>query len=225
MAPPPRTIVRPQRSCRSTRRSTRAAATTPAPDGRVDRRCGATANRSGGPPSTLREPSRGRTPNLPAARCRTYSNACSATIASSDAPTKVGRSCSTPLQRMARTPLSTRPRGRDAEGVTTLVTTSNASVTSNPSTNRHDLDGLDARGSIYTGRSRLRALWTEWSVEVRVLSGAVGKPRKAGPRIGDRVTIQDQTGVVEDVRLNYTVLRTAEGRRLRRSPMIALRRR
>jgi small-conductance mechanosensitive channel len=33
-------------------------------------------------------------------------------------------------------------------------------------------------------------------------------------RIGDRVTIQDQTGVVEDVRLNYTVLRTAEGRRL-----------
>jgi|SRR5450755_843597 len=33
-------------------------------------------------------------------------------------------------------------------------------------------------------------------------------------RIGDRVTIEDQTGVVEDVRLNYTVLRTAEGRRL-----------
>ncbi len=33
-------------------------------------------------------------------------------------------------------------------------------------------------------------------------------------RIGDRVTIQGQTGVVEDVRLNYTVLRTAEGRRL-----------
>ncbi len=33
-------------------------------------------------------------------------------------------------------------------------------------------------------------------------------------RIGDQVMIQDQTGVVEDVRLNYTVLRTAEGRRL-----------
>ena len=33
-------------------------------------------------------------------------------------------------------------------------------------------------------------------------------------RIGDQVTIQDQAGVVEDVRLNYTVLRTAEGRRL-----------
>jgi small-conductance mechanosensitive channel len=33
-------------------------------------------------------------------------------------------------------------------------------------------------------------------------------------RIGDQVTILDQTGVVEDVRLNYTVLRTAEGRRL-----------
>jgi hypothetical protein len=26
----------------------------------------------------------------------------------------------------------------------------------------------------------LRALWTEWSVEVRVLSGALGKPRVAG---------------------------------------------
>ena len=33
-------------------------------------------------------------------------------------------------------------------------------------------------------------------------------------RIGDQVTILDQAGVVEDVRLNYTVLRTAEGRRL-----------
>ena len=33
-------------------------------------------------------------------------------------------------------------------------------------------------------------------------------------RIGDQVTVLDQTGVVEDVRLNYTVLRTAEGRRL-----------
>jgi small-conductance mechanosensitive channel len=33
-------------------------------------------------------------------------------------------------------------------------------------------------------------------------------------RIGDQVTIDDQTGVVEDVQLNYTVLRTAAGRRL-----------
>jgi small-conductance mechanosensitive channel len=33
-------------------------------------------------------------------------------------------------------------------------------------------------------------------------------------RIGDHVTILDQTGVVEEVRLNYTVLRTGEGRRL-----------
>jgi small-conductance mechanosensitive channel len=33
-------------------------------------------------------------------------------------------------------------------------------------------------------------------------------------RIGDQVTILAQTGVVEDVRLNYTVLRTAEGQRL-----------
>ena len=29
-------------------------------------------------------------------------------------------------------------------------------------------------------RARLRALWTDWSVEVRVLSGALGKPRTAG---------------------------------------------
>jgi small-conductance mechanosensitive channel len=33
-------------------------------------------------------------------------------------------------------------------------------------------------------------------------------------RIGDQVTIEEQTGVVEDVRLNYTILRTAEDRRL-----------
>jgi len=33
-------------------------------------------------------------------------------------------------------------------------------------------------------------------------------------RIGDQVTIEDETGVVEDVRLNDTVLRTAQGRRL-----------
>src|SRR3984885_12136037 len=29
-------------------------------------------------------------------------------------------------------------------------------------------------------RARLRALWTDWSVEVRVLSGALGKPRECG---------------------------------------------
>jgi small-conductance mechanosensitive channel len=33
-------------------------------------------------------------------------------------------------------------------------------------------------------------------------------------RIGDQVTIRDQSGAVEDVRLNYTLLRTADGRRL-----------
>jgi small-conductance mechanosensitive channel len=33
-------------------------------------------------------------------------------------------------------------------------------------------------------------------------------------RIGDQVTIRDQSGTVEDVRLNYTLLRTADGRRL-----------
>src|SRR5947209_4713944 len=36
----------------------------------------------------------------------------------------------------------------------------------------------DARACGGIGRrARLRALWTEWSVEVRVLSGALGKPR------------------------------------------------
>ena len=60
--------------------------------------------------------------------------------------------------------------------MTTLVTTSNTSVTSNTFTNPHDLDDLDARGSIDTGRTRLRALWTVWSVEVRVLSGALESP-------------------------------------------------
>jgi small-conductance mechanosensitive channel len=33
-------------------------------------------------------------------------------------------------------------------------------------------------------------------------------------RIGDQVTIEDDTGLIEDVRLNYTVLRTGEGRRV-----------
>lgn len=33
-------------------------------------------------------------------------------------------------------------------------------------------------------------------------------------RIGDRVTFEDETGEVEDVRLNYTYLRTAEGSRV-----------
>jgi hypothetical protein len=45
--------------------------------------------------------------------------------------------------------------------------------------NPHDVDDLDAPGSIDTGRTRLRALWTVWSVEVRVFSGALGKPRTA----------------------------------------------
>jgi small-conductance mechanosensitive channel len=32
-------------------------------------------------------------------------------------------------------------------------------------------------------------------------------------RIGDQITIRDQSGTVEDVRLNYTLLRTVDGRR------------
>src|ERR1022692_590200 len=45
--------------------------------------------------------------------------------------------------------------------VTTLVTTSRSSDTSNPYTNPLDLDDLDAGGSIYAGGTRLRALWTD----------------------------------------------------------------
>lgn len=33
-------------------------------------------------------------------------------------------------------------------------------------------------------------------------------------RIGDQVTVEEDSGVIEDVRLNYTVLRTGEGRRV-----------
>ena len=46
-----------------------------------------------------------------------------------------------------------------------------------------NLRALDLRKLIYGRRLRLRALWTEWSVEVRVLSGALGKAllRHAGP--------------------------------------------
>jgi hypothetical protein len=38
-----------------------------------------------------------------------------------------------------------------------------------------DSHDLDAGPPSYAGRPRLRALWTEWSVEVRVLSGASKK--------------------------------------------------
>ena len=64
--------------------------------------------------------------------------------------------------------------------VTTPLTTSNASITSNVSSKLDDLRDLDAAQSIHTTRTWLRALWTDWSVEVRVLSGALGKPRSSG---------------------------------------------
>ena len=62
----------------------------------------------------------------------------------------------------------------------TLVATSILSSASDPSTEPRNLDDLDAPESIYARGTRLRALWTEWSVEVRVLSGALEKPRKRG---------------------------------------------
>src|SRR6185312_10045464 len=39
-------------------------------------------------------------------------------------------------------------------------------------------------------RARLRALWTEWSVEVRVLFGALEKPRSRGAFLLSRAKIQ-----------------------------------
>jgi hypothetical protein len=47
---------------------------------------------------------------------------------------------------------------------------------SNASINPRKLDALDAPERIDVGRIGLRALWTVWSVEVRVLSGASRKP-------------------------------------------------
>src|SRR5690242_6619372 len=43
-----------------------------------------------------------------------------------------------------------------------------------------NLDDSDASRRNDTTPSRLRALWTVWSGEVRVLSGALGKPRTCG---------------------------------------------
>lgn len=44
----------------------------------------------------------------------------------------------------------------------------------------HKTDDLDAGGPIFHGRMRLRALWTVWSVEVRVFSGASEKAPHGG---------------------------------------------
>ena len=60
------------------------------------------------------------------------------------------------------------------------MTTSTLSRGSNPSRKPLDLRASDARKPIYAGRFGLRALWTDWSVEVRVFSGALGMPREAG---------------------------------------------
>jgi hypothetical protein len=52
------------------------------------------------------------------------------------------------------------------------LATSISSDASNTSRNPHEMDDLDAAGPIYFGRLRLRALWTAWSVVVRVHFGA-----------------------------------------------------
>jgi hypothetical protein len=73
----------------------------------------------------------------------------------------------------------TRPQegSGDIVRVTTPVTTSTLSSPSDGSRKPRKLGDLDAGGTIYAGRTRLRALWTDWSVEVRVLSGALRENR------------------------------------------------
>jgi hypothetical protein len=64
--------------------------------------------------------------------------------------------------------------------VTTLVTTSIPSNASRTSTEAPILDDQGASARIYTTGTRFRALRTEWSVEVRVLSGAPWKAPHSG---------------------------------------------
>jgi hypothetical protein len=61
-----------------------------------------------------------------------------------------------------------------------ILATSIASDVSHPSGKPYGSDDLAASAPIYTGRPRLMALWTVWSVEVRVLSGACQSPAKRG---------------------------------------------
>jgi hypothetical protein len=51
---------------------------------------------------------------------------------------------------------------------------------SDASRNRRKLDDLDAPGPIYTLCIRLRALWGDFPVVVRVHLGALGKSARAG---------------------------------------------
>jgi hypothetical protein len=73
-----------------------------------------------------------------------------------------------------------KPSPSSLLAVATPVATSIPSNASNACSKPTNLEDLDALGSIYAPRTGLRALWTLWSVEVRVLSGALGKPRKTG---------------------------------------------
>src|SRR5690348_1273270 len=60
------------------------------------------------------------------------------------------------------------------------VATSPPSNLSSQSRKPPNLRLLDRWKPIYIGRFGLRALWTEWSVEVRVLSGALWKAPHCG---------------------------------------------
>jgi hypothetical protein len=64
-----------------------------------------------------------------------------------------------------------------------ILATSISSNVSHLSGKPNDSDDLDAGAPIYAASPRLRALWTVWSVEVRVLSGASKSPANNGFRI------------------------------------------
>jgi hypothetical protein len=92
------------------------------------------------------------------------------------------------------------PRRRHAVLATKPVTT--PVTTSTPSTKPLNLDNWDAAENISTARPRLRALWTLWSVEVRVLWGALEKPRtRGGGRVRPRTQKRHQVAATAQVRL------------------------
>jgi hypothetical protein len=61
-----------------------------------------------------------------------------------------------------------------------ILTTSTPSNASRSSRKPADLDGLDPYKHIYAGRSKLRALWGDFPVVVRVHLGALEKPCYTG---------------------------------------------
>jgi hypothetical protein len=61
-----------------------------------------------------------------------------------------------------------------------IVATPRSFDASDASRNPHKMDDLNVGGRILRSWIRLRALWTAWSVVVRVHSGALEKPANRG---------------------------------------------